>query len=83
MNAGREPVPDAVPGRPAVRLEARAEPIHYDGRPDDSGDRTRRDFVLWLSDDPAHVPLRLAMPIGIADLVVALVELVRAPLPAR
>jgi len=83
LNAGREPLPDGASGPLAVRLEARAEPIHYDGRPDDSGDRTRRDFVLWLSDDPAHVPLRLAMPIGIADLVVALVELVRTPLPPR
>jgi hypothetical protein len=77
VNAGPEALPDSASHAPAVRLEAHADPIHYDGRPDE-GDRTRRQFVLWLSDDAAHVPLRLAMPIGIADLVVALVELARA-----
>ena len=36
------------------------------------GDRKPRDFVLWLSDDAARIPLRLEVPFGIGDLVVAL-----------
>ena len=46
--------------------------------PDDHGDRSPRDFTLWLSDDPARIPLRLQVPIGFGDVVVELVEAVRA-----
>jgi hypothetical protein len=74
-NASRRLLDD----RPTIRLEARAEPIFYDGRPDQA-DRSTREFALWLSDDPARVPLRLEMPIGITDLVVALVDLERRAL---
>jgi hypothetical protein len=82
-NRGREPLPDSVIRAPALRLQAQADPIHYDGSADPNGDRSQRLFTLWLADDPSRVPLRLEMPIGIADLVVALVALDRqAPRPA-
>jgi hypothetical protein len=75
-SAGRARLPDAAAGPMALRLEAEADPIRYDGVLDEA-DRTRRRFVLWLADDPSHLPLRLEMPIGIGDLVVALVEIER------
>lgn len=84
-NAGRQPVPDAPdagaggPPARAIRIEGRADPVRYSGAPDVDGDRVRRDFVLWLSEDPSHVPLRLEMPLGIGDLVVALVDATRHP----
>jgi Protein of unknown function (DUF3108) len=73
------PPPTADGGPPRIRLEGRAEPIFYDGR-SDPGERSLREFALWLSDDAARVPLRLEMPIGIGDLVVALVDVDRRPL---
>jgi len=63
--------------RPAVRLDGRAEPIHANGTPDFGGDRTTRSFRLWLSDEPARIPLRLQMPMGIGDLIVSLVDVKR------
>jgi hypothetical protein len=75
---GREAVPGADGGAAGLRFEARADPIRYDGTPD-PGDRPSRTFVLWLSDDDARLPLRLEMPIGIGDVVVALVGSTRAP----
>jgi hypothetical protein len=78
-SAGREPPAEGVAGPGALRFEGRAEPIRYDGAPDEGRDRKRRDFVLWLSDDAARVPLRFEMPLGISSLVVALVELDRMP----
>jgi hypothetical protein len=74
--AGVQELPDSASRIPALRIEGRADPIFYDGNPDE-GDRPHRTFVLWLSADPAHVPLRLSMPIGIADVVVELVEIKR------
>ena len=76
-NTGPESLADAgadVPPVPAIRIQGRAEPIQYSGAPDEGGDRTPRDFVLWLSDDAARVPLRLEMPLPIGNLVVSLVE---------
>jgi hypothetical protein len=63
--------------RPTLRLDGRAEPILADGRPDTTSDRTTRSFRLWLSEEPARVPLRLQMPLGIGDLVVSLVDVKR------
>jgi hypothetical protein len=79
-NAGRVVPPENVAPVPMVRLEAEAEPVSWNGTPDTDGDRTHRSFKLWLSDDAAHVPLRLEMPVGIANVVVALTEIAR---PAR
>jgi hypothetical protein len=67
----------AALGLRTIRLKGRADPIHYDGTPDE-GDRPRREFVLWLSDDRARLPLRLEMPIGPGTLVVALVQVERS-----
>jgi hypothetical protein len=77
VSAGLEPLPDTAARTPALRLEGHADPIRYDGTVDDRSDRSRRELILWLSPDAAHVPLRLSMPIGISDLVVALVDLDR------
>jgi hypothetical protein len=63
--------------RPSVRLDGRAEPILADGRADTTSDRTTRSFRLWLSEEPARVPLRLQMPLGIGDLVISLVDVKR------
>jgi hypothetical protein len=76
---GRQPVPLPHDAQPSVglRIDGRADPIYYDGR--DADDRPRRRFAVWLSDDSAHVPLRLTMPIGPADVVVQLIEATRRP----
>ncbi|HVU52222.1 MAG TPA: DUF3108 domain-containing protein [Polyangia bacterium] len=76
-SAGRVAPPENVAPVPMVRLDAEAEPILWSGAPDGSGEREHRSFRLWLSDDAARVPLRLEMPVGIADVVVALTELSR------
>jgi hypothetical protein len=60
----------------ALRLEATVDPIRYDGGADDAA-RPHRAFVLWLADDPSHLPLRLEMPMGIGDVVVQLVQVER------
>jgi hypothetical protein len=72
VSAGRELRGDL----PTIRLEAEVDPIRADGTLDDAN-RPHRAFRLWLSDDAAHVPLRLEMPMGIGDLTVELVELKR------
>jgi uncharacterized protein DUF3108 len=77
-NAGRVAPPENVAPVPMVRLDAEAEPVHWNGAADAGGDRKRRSFKLWLSDDAARVPLRLEMPVGIADVVVALISIERA-----
>jgi hypothetical protein len=79
-NAGRVAPPDDAARGPMLRIDAEAEPIHWNGASDYS-DRKHRSFKLWLSDDAAHVPLRLEMPVGIADVVVALTELRRGGAP--
>jgi hypothetical protein len=75
-NAGRVAPPEDAAPVPMLRLDAEAEPVHWNGAPDHS-DRKHRSFKLWLSDDAARVPLRLEMPVGIADVVVALTEISR------
>ena len=60
-----------------MRLEGRADPIHYDGS-SDVGERVSHPFVLWLAADSwTHVPLRLEMPLGPSQMVVALVSVER------
>ncbi|HVR02131.1 MAG TPA: DUF3108 domain-containing protein [Polyangia bacterium] len=76
-NAGRASAPDGVEPVLTLRLDAEAEPVRWDGTPDTDGDRHHRSFKLWLSDDAARVPLRLEMPIGIANVVVALTDITR------
>jgi hypothetical protein len=76
-SAGRVAPPENAAPVPMVRLDAEAEPILWNGAPDAGGDRKHRSFKLWLSDDAARVPLRLEMPVGIADVVVALTEISR------
>jgi Protein of unknown function (DUF3108) len=78
-NAGRVAPPENAAPVPMVRLDAEAEPIRWDGAPDASADRKHRSFKLWISDDAARVPLRLEMPVGIADVVVALTDITRLP----
>ncbi|HEX3694777.1 MAG TPA: DUF3108 domain-containing protein [Polyangia bacterium] len=74
---GRQTLPETDGRVATVRVDGRADPIYYDGR--DADDRPRRTFAVWLSDDDARVPLRLTMPIGIADVVIQLVEATRTP----
>ena len=76
-NAGRVAPPENAARVPMIRLEAEADPLYWNGTPATTGERKRRSFKLWLSDDAAHVPLRLEMPVGIANVVVALTELDR------
>ena len=66
----REILPDG--NRTAIRLEGQLAPIFYDGRPDP--DRPSRRFTLWLSDSSDHLPLRLEVPVGLADVVMTLAE---------
>ncbi len=64
---------DAVPesDRFGVRLEAEATPVHYDGSVD--GDRPVRHLRVWFDPGARHLPLRLEVPVGPADLVMRLV----------
>jgi hypothetical protein len=78
--AGAQPLPDSAAATPALRIEGRVDPIHYDGRPDDD-DRPHRTFTLWLSNDAARVPLRISVPVGIGSVVVELVEVQRQARP--
>ncbi len=58
--------------RTALRLDGEIAPVFYDGRPD--AERPTRRFTLWLSDTTDHLPLRLEVPVGIADVVITLSE---------
>ena len=66
----RDILPDG--NRTAIRLEGQLAPIFFDGRPDP--DRPSRRFTLWLSDASDHLPLRLEVPLGLADVVMTLAE---------
>jgi len=61
--------------RPTLRVEGRALPIWWDGTPDT--ERSERAFTVWLADDELRTPLRLVMPMGIAEVRVELVSLTR------
>jgi hypothetical protein len=78
-NAGRGPAPEGVAAVPTLRLEVEAEPVRWDGGLDTGGERSHRSLKLWLSDDAARVPLRLEVPVGLANLVVALTDIDRRP----
>ncbi|MES1171841.1 MAG: DUF3108 domain-containing protein, partial [Bacteroidota bacterium] len=65
----------------AIRLDGELAPIFYDGRGD--SDRPTRRFTLWLSTDVNHLPLRLEVPIGLADVVMTLAEARRLPSTAQ
>jgi hypothetical protein len=77
-SAGRVEPPENAARVPMMRLDAEADPVHWDGSADTGRERKHRSFKLWLSDDAARVPLRLEMPVGIADVVVALTEISRS-----
>jgi len=68
--ATADPVPETTPGATALRLEGVVTPFFYDGRPDP--DRKTRHFTLWLDRGSAHLPLRIAVPLGPAELVIRL-----------
>ena len=70
--AAADPVPDAADGVRALRLEGQIMPFYYDGRPDP--DRTTRPFTMWLDPRDGHLPLRIAVPFGPADVILRLVE---------
>jgi Protein of unknown function (DUF3108) len=57
---------------PAIRLDGEMSPIFYDGRADP--ERPARRFTLWLSASADHLPLRLEVPVGLADVVMTLTE---------
>lgn len=80
QNAGRAALPEGTVAVPTFRLDGEAHPIHWDGSNDEGGERRRRSFSVWLSDDANKVPLRLEMPLGPSALVVALAEISRRPL---
>jgi hypothetical protein len=81
-NAGRAALPDGAVGVPTFRLDAVVVPVHWNGTDDENGDRRRRSFSAWLSDDANRVPLRFEMPLGPSSVVVALTEISRrAPTP--
>jgi len=56
----------------ALRVEGELTPIDYNGAVD--GGRTARHFTMWLDRGPSHLPLRLEVPVGPADVVLQLVE---------
>lgn len=64
---------DVVPesNRFGIRVEAEATPVHYNGTAD--GDRPVRHLRVWLDPGARHLPLRLEVPVGPADLVMRLV----------
>ena len=62
---------------PALKIDGRAAPVG--GGPKDA--RVAHDFTVWLAADPTHLPLRLEMPLGVADLTVSLVEVRRTSAP--
>jgi len=63
---------DAVPetDRFGVLLEAEATPVHYNGTAD--GDRPVRHLRIWLDPGARHLPLRMEVPVGPANLVMRL-----------
>jgi hypothetical protein len=62
-------------GTAALQFAGRAEPVGKD-------ERVPHDFTLWLAADPSRLPLRLEMPLGVADLTVSLIDVHRGEAPA-
>jgi hypothetical protein len=77
-NAGRAPFPEPGLRVATIRLDAQADPIHYDGSASSDPDRRQRTFSVWLSDDAPRVPLRVEMPVGLSTVVVKLAEIRRS-----
>lgn len=67
---GPVPVPSSV--RLGNELDAELTPILYNGQRDPA--RPERRFRLWLTPDENRTPLRLEMPMGLADAVIVLEE---------
>ncbi len=65
----------------ALRFDGRAEPVSWSGQPDPG--RTARSFVLWLSSDDTHMPLRLSVPLPLGEVVAELVASHRTPAPPQ
>jgi hypothetical protein len=81
-NQGRAPLPEGHVQVATLRLQVEAEPIRYDGVSDVGGDRHHRSIAIWLSDDANRVPVRLAVSVGLGDIVASLTEIERgAPNP--
>jgi hypothetical protein len=74
INRGPAALEGTAGTTPALKVEGRADPISNAKGKDP---RVPRSFTLWLSADPTHLPLRLEMPVGMANLTVALVEVRR------
>jgi len=70
--ATADPVPEAAAGVKALRLEGQVAPYFYDGRPDP--DRTTRHFTMWMDPRSGHLPLRITVPFGPADVVLRLLD---------
>jgi hypothetical protein len=64
------------PNRRVLILTGKADPIFWDGRPDD--DRTGRTFTLYLEGDAQHTPLRLVMPLAVGEVRVDLTSVSHA-----
>jgi hypothetical protein len=64
------------PKRTVLILTGKADPIFWDGRPDD--DRTGRTFKLYLEGDAQHTPLRLVMPLAVGEVRVDLTSVSHA-----
>ncbi len=82
-NQGRAPLPEGHVQVATVRLQVEAEPIRYDGVSDVGGDRHHRSIAIWLSDDVNRVPVRLAVSVGLGDIVASLAEIERSAPQAR
>jgi hypothetical protein len=63
--------------QPALKFAGRAAPMGGGA----SDKRVAHDFTIWLAADENHLPLRLVMPLGVADLTVSLVEVHRTAAP--
>jgi hypothetical protein len=72
----RPPHATSVDGQAALVLGGRAEPVFWDGTPDNK-DRDARDFTVWLSADALHTPLRLVIPLGVGEVRVSLARIDR------
>ena len=60
---------------PTLRLDGYAEPICWDGSPDEK--RTGRDFSLFLSNDSYRTPVRLVVPYDLGEARAEIVHLSR------
>lgn len=65
---------------PAIRLDARAEPIFYDGAPSRDG-RSAHQLAIWITDDERRVPVRLEIPVQLGTITLRLVDVSRTHAP--